>query len=209
MPASLTVLCCLSIASAFSSLQERYPAGKTRYGCQAKRLKQFSAGDIISQDPLPDGILSDRLQPSLGEVLPTSRVQEQEQREGDSVIDCIAREMSRGPHGQTLGDARYPPDLVNSNESQPGLTEQPTPDIIRCTPLKTRQTLPPAVDGFESTTVEVGGLSVGQQDDCLQPSSIDSLPRDTNLTTLHSVIRPGKATSMLVAGWNCDDGLVC
>jgi hypothetical protein len=170
---------------------------------QTKRLKQFKVGDIISHDPveyrrpLPDGVLSDRLQPSLEEVPPTSRVQEQGQREGDSAIYCTAKEMSRGSHGQTLEDSGYPSDPINGNESQPGLIEQSTSDVVRCTPLETRQTLPPAVDDFEPTTVEVGGPSVGQQDGCSQPSSTDSLPRDRNPTTLQSVIRPGETTSML------------
>jgi hypothetical protein len=169
---------------------------------QAKRLKQFKVGDMLSQDPveyrrpLPGGALSDRLQPSLEEVPPTSRVQEQGQR-GDSVFYCTAKEMSRGSHGQTLEDTGYPSDPMNGNESQPGLTEQPTLDVVPCTTLETPQTLPPAVDGFESTTVEVTGPTVDQQDGCSQPSSTDSLPRDWNPTTLQSAISPGGTTSIL------------
>jgi hypothetical protein len=169
---------------------------------QAKRLKQFKVGDMLSQDPvkhqcpLLDRALSDRLQPSLEEVPPTSRVQEQGQR-GDSVFYCTAKEMSRGSHGQTLKDTGYPSDPMNSNESQPGLTEQLTSDVIPGTTLETPQTLPPVVDGFKSTTVKVTGPSVDQQDGCLQPSSTGSLPRDRNPTTLQSAISPGETTSIL------------
>jgi hypothetical protein len=169
---------------------------------QAKRLKQFKVGDNIGQDPveyrrpLPDGILSDRLRPSLEEVPPTSRVQEQGQR-GDSAIYHTAKEMSRGLYGQTLEDSGYPSDPMNGNESRPGLTEQLTSDVVRCTPLETCQTLPPVANGSESTTIEVRGPNVSQQDGCSQPSSTDSLPRDRNPTTLQSVIRPGETTSML------------
>jgi hypothetical protein len=165
---------------------------------RAKRPKQFNVGDNIGQDPveyrypLPDEILSD-----LEEVPPTSRVQEQGQRERGSAIYCTAKEMSRGLHGQTLEDAGYPLDPMNSDESQPGLTEQPTSDVVRCTPLETRQTLPPAVNSSELATIEVRGPSVSQQDSCLQSRSIDSLPRDRNPTTLQSVIKPGETASML------------
>lgn len=160
-----------------------------------KRLKQFKVGDMLCHGA---GEYHPPLQPSLEKMSPTSSVEEQGQRQGDRISYRTANEMSLVSHGEALESAGCP-DPMNCSESQPGLTEQPTTDVVPSTTPETRQTLPPAADGFESITVEVAEPSVEQQNGSSQPSSIDSLSGVKNSNAVQPVIKPAETASIPTA----------